>query len=579
MLRNITAAVILLLVLGCSSSKNASGPDNQESTTSRTIIQYTEQELAEARETYIRGIAAFEMQEYNKALDLLTMAYIKLPDHAGVNFAMADAYMYVADFVNAAYYGSRAVNLDPRNVHYHLKLAEIYIRDGKNTLAIDALENARNYFPNATEILFLLAATYSEQARFVESNAMYDRILSLAGPDIQIYYQKFRNYNMMEDLDSSIKTLEIIYKLDTSNMSALQTLGSLYLENNLPDEALRVYEEALEANPRSPEIKMSLIDFYMRKGDLEKGAELLFEVVQDPLVNNSVKAELIQFLFAVFSQNRDNEGFADQAAAVIEYYAEGNPEDPGAQALAAEFFMLTDDTEMALLKLQETVRLMPENDAAWRQLLQMLYTQSEFDQLIEISEEAEKWVPEDAFIRFFVGNAYSITKDYEKAILWLKKAAEAPSRSNFRSIIFGSLGDTYQSADNWDEAQKAYAESIRLNEDNAVALNNYAYYLSVRNERIEDAYEMSKRSLEHEPTNPSFLDTLGWIYFKKGNYNKAYEYVKASIENGSTSATVFEHMGDIYEKLGDSENAREWWTRSFETDPERIYLLKKIETN
>src|SRR5690606_23883213 len=113
---------------------------------------------------------------------------------------------------------------------------------------------------------------------------------------------------------------------------------------------------------------------------------------------------------------------------------------------------------------------------------------------------------------------------------------------------------------------------------NATALNNYAYYLSVNNLELEKAYEMSKKSLEFEPDNASYLDTLGWIYYLMEDYENALTYISSAAEKGG-SPTVFEHLGDVYDKLGNDEKAQEWWGKSFDSDPERIHLLEKLELN
>jgi tetratricopeptide (TPR) repeat protein len=519
------------------------------------------------------------MQDYNDALDLLTMAYIKLPNHDGVNFALADAYMYMSDFTNAAYYARQAVDLDDSNKFYHLKLAEIYFRAGQNSQVIESLLKARQQFPNDVEILFFLASTYTEEGKYLESNEIYSKILSLQGPDLQIYYQRFRNFTMLDDIDSAIDELETLYELEPENTAIMQTLGSLYLDNEKSDKAIELYEKALEVNPRQPVLKISLSDVFIQQNNWERAGPLLLEVMEDSLVQPQVKTELVQFLMSRFVRDQENKTLRDKTADIVEAYAEVNPEDPAAQAIAADFFLTIEDYEMALLKLRETVRLMPDNEPAWRQMVQLLYTQSEFDELIGMREEAEKYVPEDAFIRFFVGNAYSITGDPEQAAVWLELATEAPARANFKSIVYGSLGDTYYSLEKFEKAWASYEKSIELDSNNATSLNNYAYYLSVRNERIEEAYEMSKKSLENEPNNPSFLDTLGWIYFKRGDYNKAYQYISSSIDNGAMSATVFEHLGDVYDKLGNDEKAQEWWGRAFDTDPDRVYLLQKLDSN
>lgn len=578
-MRRIYFIIIVFFTLSCTSSRSVN-QYQQESRAIRTpVIEYSEQELADARSLYIRGLTAFEMQDYNEALDLLTMAYIKLPNHDGVNFALADAYMYMSDFTNAAYYARQAVVLEGSNKFYHLKLAEIYFRAGQNAQVIEVLKKAATLFPNDVEILFFLASTYTEDGKYTESNEIYDRILGLQGPDLQIYYQRFRNFTMLDDINSAIDELETLYGLEPENMAIMQTLGSLYLDNDLPDKAIELYEKALELNPRQPEIKITLSDVFIQQNNWDRAGPLLLEVMEDTFVQPQVKSELVQFLMSRYVRDQENEILRDKTADIVEAYAEANPSDANAQGIAADFFLTIEDYEMALLKLRETVALMPYNEAAWRQMVQLLYTQSEFDELIGLKDEAEKYVPEDAFIRFFIGSAYSITGDPQQAVTWLELATEAPARSNFKSIVYGSLGDTYYSLEKFDQAWSSYEKSIELDANNATSLNNYAYYLSVRNERIEYAFEMSKKSLENEPNNPSFLDTLGWIYFKMGNYDKAYQYISSSVDNGAISATVYEHLGDVYDKLGNDEKAQEWWGKAFDTDPDRVYLLQKLDAN
>lgn len=571
--------ILAIYLVACAPSRPTVENDVRVIESRPSVIQYTEQELQQARELFIKGVAAFEMEDYNEALDLLTMAYIKLPDHAGVNYSLADAYMFTGDFTNAAYYGKQAVDLEPDNRHYHLKLAEIYFRAGDGIQVAETLKAADKAVPNDPDILFFLATTLSDQSKYAESNDIYARLIRLQGNDLQLHFQRYRNYLMLEDETAALNELETIFELDPENPAVIQSLGAQYMEMDQPEKALRIYQKALENNPNQSEIKMAVADLYIQQNRWEEAGQLLMDVMKDETVQFRSKAELVQFLMARFVRDPENAVLRDRTADIVEFFAEENPEDAAAQALAADFFLSIEDYEMAKLKLFETVRLMPENEPAWRQLIQLMYSQSDFDAVIELRDEAEKHVPEDAFIRFFIGSSYTITGDNSQGIAWLKLATQAPARGAFKSIVYGSLGDAYYSEKRYDEAWSAYEQSITLDPDNATALNNYAYYLSVQEQHMEKAYEMSKKSLEFEPNNPSYLDTLGWIYFKKGNYDKAYEYISASIENGSMSATVYEHMGDVYEKLGDLSKAREWWGRSFDTDPDRVYLLERLELN
>lgn len=575
-MQRLIALFLLTFLAACSTSQKVNDSTPSERQASEPIIIYSDQEIADAKQFFIRGTTAFEMQDYEEALDLLTMAYIKLPNHAGVNYALADAYMYQSDFTNAAYYAKEAIAIDRTNKHYHVKLAEIHLRAREGQAAVKALEEALALFPNDLELNYLLAGIYTETGEYEKSNAIYDKILSISGDDPQVYFQKYRNFSLMENEEAASDQLLKMYEIDPTNTAILQTLSASYLENEEYDKAIELFEIALEQNPLQIDLKLTLADIYTRKDEWSKARGLLLDIFDDPTVHADVKSELVQFIMARFLRDQENTELGSFASEVVERFASENPENSDAQALAADFFLLIDDEPRAMEKLREAVRLMPYNEPAWRQLLQLYFTSEMYQEIIEIADKVEEYVPEDAFIRFFIGNAYGIQGSYADAIVWLKLAAEAPARGNFKSIVFGSLGDNYQSADDWANAKKSYEESIRLDPENATSLNNYAYYLSVRNENLEEAYEMSQRSITFQPENSSFLDTLGWIYYKLEDYENASKYIQLSIENGGSSATILEHMGDVYEKLGKKDEAREWWEKAYNIDPERGYLRDRI---
>jgi len=148
MLRYFLPLVLVIGTLACSSSRNASRDNAAIPVSTREIPEYSAEDLAQAKAYYIEGITAFEMQDFNEALDHLTMAYILVPDDAGVNFALADAYMVLMDYTNAVFYAQEAIDIEPSNKWYHIKLAEIFLRDGQSGSAVEVLETAAGYFPN-----------------------------------------------------------------------------------------------------------------------------------------------------------------------------------------------------------------------------------------------------------------------------------------------------------------------------------------------------------------------------------------------------------------------------------------------
>src|SRR5690606_930619 len=128
-----------------------------------------------------------------------------------------------------------------------------------------------------------------------------------------------------------------------------------------------------------------------------------------------------------------------------------------------------------------------------------------------------------------------------------------------------------------EASDSLYRRAIEADPDHALSLNNYAYSLAERNEQLDEALEMAQRAVELEPENPSYLDTLGWIYFQLSDYEQAQEWIGKAIDSGSASAAVHEHMGDVLQKLGETEQARSYYESARELGGDGDRLQEKIE--
>jgi len=129
--------------------------------------------------------------------------------------------------------------------------------------------------------------------------------------------------------------------------------------------------------------------------------------------------------------------------------------------------------------------------------------------------------------------------------------------------FWSSLGDTYHSAGLHTRSDEAYDQALRLDPRNSTTLNNYAYYLSLRGERLERAREMSELSNTVAPGQTSYEDTYAWVLHRMGRHAEARTWIeKALASGGSTSGEVVEHYGDILYALGDTAGAQEQWRRA-----------------
>lgn len=538
----------------------------------------SEREFVEAKAAYIDGLTAFENNDYDKALTLLNKAYVKLPNHPGINFALADAYQQINDFKNAEYYSKQAINLDPENRWYHLQLVNIYQASGQNDAAINELKNALTYFKDDTDILYELAQTYTETGQLTEANNIYNKLLQLEGEVISIHLEKLQNFNKLDQRDSAIVELEQIRQLEPDNLSTIHLLSNYYLELNKPDEAREVLGDALQLNPNDPKSLIALSKIYIKQQKWDSLTTAVGPVIDDSTVATDDKLEIAQHIYSTFENNPENESLRSVADVVFNKLIEADSTSGKAYALAATFFVDTEQRQKALHALEQTTSLSPANDTAWKQRLQLLLSEHQIKETIEVGRQAAEHIPQDPLILYFLGSAYLSDEQYQEAVDHLTEASTLPARSPLKANIYGSLADTYVALEQWDDAFDYYQQAVDLDTQNPNIYNNYAHYLSQQQKDLSKAQELAQQAVTLDPQNASYLDTLGWIYYQQGEFEKAEQSLQKAIETGDADAEIMEHLGDILHKLDRLDEAKQWWQKALDNDSTRTHLKDKIST-
>ena len=123
-------------------------------------------------------------------------------------------------------------------------------------------------------------------------------------------------------------------------------------------------------------------------------------------------------------------------------------------------------------------------------------------------------------------------------------------------------------------------KSIALDPANAAEAYNYLGYMwADHNMQLEEAEQMIRRALEMEPNNASYLDSLGWVEFRKGKFDQALaDLLRAAKNMDREDPVVLEHIGDTYLKLDRTQNALQSWQKALTLDPKNKKLGEKIES-
>ena len=189
--------------------------------------------------------------------------------------------------------------------------------------------------------------------------------------------------------------------------------------------------------------------------------------------------------------------------------------------------------------------------------------------------------PTDYEEYLYIANTYLQAGRGKEAVEAALKAvelapAERPELVSQARVLLSSAQDR---AGDFKGSEASLRAVLKAEPNNATALNNLGYFLVERNERLDEALELIQRAVRAEPFNSSFLDSLGWVYFKLNRLQEAERYLSEAARRNASSATVQEHLGDVYQRLGRKNESRAAWqkalTLSIEAD-ETMRLKSKI---
>jgi tetratricopeptide (TPR) repeat protein len=338
-------------------------------------------------------------------------------------------------------------------------------------------------------------------------------------------------------------------------------------------EALSVYQEAKNLDASNPFTKMAIAQILEAQKKPEEAFEEIKSAFKQPQLNIDQKVKIIIKYFNLFP----NPEAIKKAEELSKIVTDVHPTDPKAFALYGDVLYQKGDLKNAQIAYEKTLALNKNTFAIWDQLLRIQLYFNDTKGIIANGEEAISLFPNQYSLYFYTAMAYLQQKKYESAINYFNQTLNFDIENKaLKAQIFSGLGDAYQKQKKYKESENAYEKALSLEPDNTYTLNNYAYYLSLRNEDLAKAERMSAKSNQLEKENASFQDTYAWILFKLKKYDEAKDWMQKAIKNNPNSAVQFEHLGDIYFKLGDIENAVDNWKTALRLDGSNLLVQRKI---
>jgi tetratricopeptide (TPR) repeat protein len=220
--------------------------------------------------------------------------------------------------------------------------------------------------------------------------------------------------------------------------------------------------------------------------------------------------------------------------------------------------------EDAAEEFRYVVKNVKDNYMVWEQLMFVENALGEYERLYDASIEAIKIFPMAPNLYLFKGIACIEKGNENEAIETLKRGLKIAGKNKDLIIqLYSMLGEAYRNKGQNHLSDDAFNKVLEIDKNNLYVLNNYSYYLSLREEKLEEALEMSKVCIEKEPESSTYLDTYAWILYKMKKYKEAKKYLELALKNnGSKNSEIVEHYGDVLFIIGEKETALEYWKKA-----------------
>lgn len=514
---------------------------------------------------FVDGITYDLNQNYAAALLSYQEALLYDSSAAAIYLNMARDYIRLGKQESAILTLKRCIRWNPDHIETRELLAQIYIAQRKWPHAEKMYHEILGIDNGSHDAYFSLALLYLQLNKKEQAAEMYKGLLALQPiPDPQILLDlgelQIEMYKY-QDADSTFKKL-----IEVAPEEGLSYYGAGLAREALKDtvQAVAHYKRALELNRGLVEARDRLSRIYMARQAWEKAIGIFSEAVRQD------SADLTGWL--AMSENYRLSG--DSAEALITYNKIKNlfPDDWRAYLEAGRIYMERQDFKNSYTEFKAVIER--ADDLFWGWLftgISLVHLDSLHASQPYLTK-ALQIVPEDPLGNYYLGTALAQLGEPAEAVPYLETAIKR--RDGWISAL-SALASAHEALKNYQRADELYQEALRLEPENALLLNNYGYSLSERGIRLEDAKQMATKALKQEPQNGAYLDTLGWIYFKLGDYEKAREFIEKASEVRE-SAEVAKHLGDVYHKLGYLEKAREAWEKALSLDNDNVEILERL---
>ncbi|MBR1415955.1 MAG: tetratricopeptide repeat protein [Prevotella sp.] len=525
------------------------------------------------------ALLQLQKDSHDAAFDLLVRCRELKGDASEVYFFLGICYGRMGNEEEALSCYQQALALEPANTTYLEQLASAYLENNHTTEAIEMVQRLYEADKSRPELLETLFHLYNSEKNYAKAIEMLDRMELIDGPTERTALTKVRLYVELDDADNAVAEARKLSEHHPHDLRYRTLYANTLLVTDHEEQAREVLAEVLAEEPANLSAQQVMRNYYIRRGDEAAADSVNHAILLNPSASVEDKVNQMRQLIIETAQNNGDSTVVFNL--FDELLSQPDPSADLAEMKAAYMLLLNMPRDTVAQAFEYVLQLAPNQASARLRLVQQAWEDEDDERIITLCQQARQYNPEEMAFYYYQGMAYYRQQDTDHALEAFQNGISVineDSRPEIVSDFYAVMGDLLHQKNREAEAFAAYDSCLVWKADNVGCLNNYAYYLSLQNKRLDEAEQMSYRAIKAEPDNATYLDTYAWIMFMQKRYAEARIYIEKALQNDSTpGAVVHEHAGDIFALCNDMDRAMEYWQAAQTEDPKNQLLRRKIK--
>ena len=507
---------------------------------------------------YVQGLLLDMKGDYWGAIDLFRRVMAQRPADAAVKYSISKSYFRLAVLDSARVYGEAAVRLDPANRHYLRYLAGVAHEMKAYDRAAELLGQASLLEPERTDILYLQGLEYLAAKKTEPALDAFEKAARIDPYNEAALTQTLTLEIALKRYTEAIDTVTKLRGLRGGDRRLGITLAELYAKTGQDALAIQTLRELAEGERGNIAYRIALFDHYIRAG---RNDDFHSELTAYLDKESPSKESLHDFAKLYISRSGKDSLFVGPALALLDELIARRPRDSQLFMLKGMYGMMHGRKQEGVELLTKAVQLDSGNATAWEFLITARFESGDKRKAFELLAQARRRLPRQRMRWSAIeGHLLLFSNEPGKAAAVLETVARAKMQPRNLALLIQvntDLAMAYDLLGMKKRCRAAYERVIALDPHNTLAMNNLAYLLAEEGIQLRQALRLATNAVMLEPENGVYLDTLGWVHYKLGNYELARQLLEKAISTGVNEADVYRHLAEVYQKLGYEAKAKE----------------------